>query len=99
AHPELHAFPTRRSSDLMRAIRKSGGLALEPLPDVMRAPRSVPRTVMIPANGASSRWNDCSAVRRWTLASLAATLARAAPTLASRSEEHTSELQSPDHLV
>ena len=54
-----------------------------PLPDVIRAPRSIPRAVMIPANGASTRWKDCSASSRCTLASLAATLAPAAPTLAS----------------
>src|SRR3989441_3468835 len=50
----------------MRAIRKSG-LAPLPLPEVMRAPRSMPRIVMIPAKGASSRWKDCRAARRWTL--------------------------------
>ena len=66
----------------MRAIRNSG-LAPVPLPAVIRAPRSIPRAVMIPAKGAPTFWNDCSAISRCTLASFAATLARAAPTLAS----------------
>ncbi len=54
-----------------------------PLPEVIKAPRSMPRAVMIPANGASTFWKDWSASSRCTLASLAATVARAASTLAS----------------
>src|SRR5207245_1823974 len=54
-----------------------------PLPEVIKAPRSIPRAVMMPANGASTLWKDWSAISRCTLASLAATLARAASTLAS----------------
>jgi hypothetical protein len=59
------------------------GVVLAPLPAVMRAPRSIPRTVMTPANGASTLWKDWSADRRCTFASLAVTLDRAASTLAS----------------
>jgi hypothetical protein len=55
------------------AIRNSGLVPL-PLPAVISAPRSMPRAVMMPANGASTFWNACSVVRRCTLASLAATL-------------------------
>ena len=54
---------TKMRSVSMRAIRKSG-LAPLLLPAVISAPRSMPRNVMIPANGASSRWNDCKAASR-----------------------------------
>src|SRR5436309_607092 len=70
---------TRRSSTW---ASRNIHVAPLPLPDVIRAPRSMPRAVMIPAKGASTRWKDWSATSRCTLASLAATLARAALELA-----------------
>ena len=64
------------------AIRKSGVL-LVALPELINAPLSTLRTVMMPAKGARIFWNDCISSSRWTLAWLDTTLASAAATLAS----------------
>src|SRR5712691_4808398 len=69
----------RRSA---RAIRNRGALAL-PLPEVIKAPRSTARAVMMPSKGAVSCWKDRSAVSRCTLACCAVTVVRAAATSAS----------------
>src|SRR5207244_12677836 len=63
----LPSFPTRRSSDLGRRLKRSFGLR-------HKAPRDTTRLA-----------GCCSPRMKWTPQS--------------RSEEHTSELQSPDHLV
>src|SRR5438552_4812960 len=65
AHRALHSFPTRRSSDLVRARPRA-------------APHS-PERVRVGHPGEPR--HDRRGVRH------------------GRSEEHTSELQSPDHLV
>src|SRR5207244_11808496 len=63
AHRDLHSFPTRRSSDLHRAVLE--------LPLAQHAPELLARRGLV--------GRGCGAF--------------------GRSEEHTSELQSPDHLV
>src|SRR5438552_5584230 len=73
AHPALHSFPTRRSSDLDLAER-----TLCP--------------AILPA-GPSHRGAGPSGRGARALHQVPGTCA------AARSEEHTSELQSPDHLV
>src|SRR5438552_5393767 len=66
AHPDLHSFPTRRSSDLhVRA---------HPPPAAARPARLEPQLPQLALRGGAAHAHE-------------------------RSEEHTSELQSPDHLV
>src|SRR5207244_11578300 len=84
--PRLHSFPTRRSSDLL------GDAAFDPDRDAVLArarEAGVGHVVVIGGTLAESE--------------RAAALAQAHPGLSAtchrRSEEHTSELQSPDHLV
>src|SRR5207244_10672949 len=74
AHPHLHSFPTRRSSDLLR--QEAGQDALRP-------------TVSISYQYRDSKAGRLEAEKNpwYSEQSLL------------RSEEHTSELQSPDHLV
>src|SRR5207244_11155399 len=74
AHRDLHSFPTRRSSDL---LRKAGNVT---------------------ANGQSRRVEVSPApIQRPGAVSPEYTVAQIRERR--RSEEHTSELQSPDHLV
>src|SRR5207244_13452106 len=82
-HLHLHSFPTRRSSDLARIFVRS-------LP--VRAEEDL-RAADYP--GVERLW--LLALPRVPLARFSR--ARAAPGATGRSEEHTSELQSPDHLV
>src|SRR5207248_5256601 len=99
AHPLLPSSPTRRSSDLALPLIRTGPSsperpARQSSPVAMRCPaRWVPRLVpcrmdSLPATG----------YRGETLA-IAGHWARAAQTSQRRSEEHTSELQSPYDLV
>src|SRR5207244_13011885 len=90
--PALHSFPTRRSSDLAVAITAAStdvivlrGLALNGLGT---ATFGISLTV-----GGQVQIAHC-AVNAFTGAGI-----RIAPNSTGRSEEHTSELQSPDHLV
>src|SRR5690348_17988022 len=82
AHPHLHSFPTRRSSDLIDL----GG-------HIQAAFSHPSRFYVDPGEGifavASSTWSNGS-----TSMVLSGYLESCA-----RSEEHTSELQSPVHLV
>src|SRR5207244_9168224 len=81
----LHSFPTRRSSDLTWAdCRKYTACITWLRPSTAY---SIART--------PARSEGCSARRWWALSKR---MKAASPTQ-SRSEEHTSELQSPDHLV
>src|SRR5207244_13304590 len=87
-HPTPPSFPTRRSSDLASPRRANGGQPEESM--AIRRRRS--------------RRGGCDArgKRDPRLAELRGALPyRQGPGLRSgrRSEEHTSELQSPDHLV
>src|SRR5207244_12510986 len=93
-HPAFHSFPTRRSSDLRGDRDLSKGLA----------------ALQLGAQVGRRRAEECrGGGERVTLhreAEAGATAAGAAVARATRerralrrSEEHTSELQSPDHLV
>src|SRR5690348_17992862 len=84
AHRHLHSFPTRRSSDLLLAGRID--LAVHSFKDLPVAPTAGLAIAAVPARGP---------VEDTLCAPAGTTLA----TLAARSEEHTSELQSPVHLV
>src|SRR5207244_7123890 len=88
AHRDLHSFPTRRSSDLRtdsprRSARWSPRSAT---PKVTGKPPTY--SAAIPSRGAAS-----------AIASRRVTSGGRRTSAAARSEEHTSELQSPDHLV
>src|SRR5438552_13474736 len=74
-HLDLHSFPTRRSSDLMRLA----------LADRLKERH---RVILLdrPGHGWSEREADDASPARQAA-------------MVARSEEHTSELQSPDHLV
>src|SRR5207244_8035133 len=83
-HPAVHSFPTRRSSDLSRS-RIRGQTRSAP---ASRPPN--PSTGLLREAGLA--WGSATPSRS------TAGCPRPIPT-SSRSEEHTSELQSPDHLV
>src|SRR5205807_7332294 len=98
-HPDLHPSPTRRSSDLGPRRRTAGGLLDEALMRAAATDEQL-RTALFrfvdvrPACRTRSELGE----------HLAALLGEAEPAsararLASRSEEHTSELQSPCNLV
>src|SRR5437879_8658443 len=74
AHPDLHSFPTRRSSDLRDGASR-GAATPSPVPDTAghESPQTAANLLSRRLPGAESR--------------------------PSRSEEHTSELQSPMYLV
>src|SRR5207244_9204209 len=84
SHPGLHSFPTRRSSDLRAAWPIVAGAIARAVTDGGR-----PILILVPA---PERFAD--ELRLW-LSGRPATHVFAEV----RSEEHTSELQSPDHLV
>src|SRR5947208_925251 len=91
---DLHSFPTRRSSDLRgRARRRIPG---------PRCPRTGPRSVR---SGRSSRRRSRPGGRTAGTRRPPRSARAGGPTASgrsrdrTRSEEHTSELQSPDHLV
>src|SRR5207244_8517712 len=92
----LHSFPTRRSSDLLRRI--IGGLP------TTRWMSLAPDCTAVFKTSTSSMFYSSGAVRaqsspRTTVASTRLLSLICVAVSASRSEEHTSELQSPDHLV
>src|SRR5207244_10106799 len=85
---DLHSLPTRRSSDLGCAQAVASGI-----PEALREARA-PRAF---SSGSlcRRRWRTSHPKRAISGASISSRTVRRA----SRSEEHTSELQSPDHLV
>src|SRR5205085_10107772 len=96
-HPDLHSFPTRRSSDLFsdgdlrRIITDNDGSALrKPIADVMtRNPKRI---------GADHLASEAMAVmRQFRIDELPVVDDSDKPV--GRSEEHTSELQSQSNLV
>src|SRR5687768_17814764 len=89
-HPDLHSFPTRRSSDLAMAEFIAGGTDMVQL--LQEHVRRPDRLVSL-AGLLDSRIQD---VPEGLRIGAAVTMAEAA---AHRSEEHTSELQSRLHLV
>src|SRR5207244_12343156 len=94
-YPVHHSFPTRRSSDL------NSGAALMPQP-VLEA---VVNHVQLEATIGAYEANERELEKVEHVYDAAARLINCAPDEiafmenATRSEEHTSELQSPDHLV
>src|SRR5690606_41653487 len=84
AHPDLHSFPTRRSSDLDQSKIAASVPAAAPFhePGVM---------VIRNVNWAGTRALYAKEVRRFMKVQL--------QTIWARSEEHTSELQSRENLV
>src|SRR5207244_11974796 len=91
AHLDLHSFPTRRSSDLVRRIgwiQSVGRLLGSRYPDRTAPPERDPDHLRAQA------FQDREALLGRTQSHRVVENADA-----ERSEEHTSELQSPDHLV
>src|SRR5207244_11874168 len=87
-HPHLHSFPTRRSSDLIHRLNH---------PDT---PETVNRIGTIDVFAAGHRRkNGILAAANIAWAANIISGRCAVPNNVHRSEEHTSELQSPDHLV
>src|SRR5207244_12927927 len=89
-HRDLHSFPTRRSSDLEQRMRDAA--AEERFEDAARY-RNRLRSVQHLAERQAA---DRRSVGTIDVIGLAVEGDRSRR---SRSEEHTSELQSPDHLV
>src|SRR5690606_41406543 len=98
-HRDLHAFPTRRSSDLERAERVAQVLKevdLEPLlvdhaalmRTILQSPTTPPALLI--GDPGDCDWVELGAALREQLGDV--------PVVA-RSEEHTSELQSREKLV
>src|SRR5690606_41577583 len=92
-HPHLHSFPTRRSSDLrsIRSTCRTGGPVRSRYPT---SPATTPRShARAPCEHVNMQHNAVQHV--------AYVGERHDPTTAarSRSEEHTSELQSRENLV
>src|SRR5207302_8391789 len=94
-HPTLHSFPTRRSSDLfLRSTRKNRDWN----PAFGRVRNSRRQLIAArPNSRALSR--SLPAATRESAARWPCSLPGKAPTSPSRSEEHTSELQSRENLV
>src|SRR5690348_17655984 len=80
AHRDLHSFPTRRSSDLRKAVNPQ---------------MSMPCT----RNAGPAEPDGCRTRSRLAGSARSASGIRTAAVTSPRSEEHTSELQSPVHLV
>src|SRR5207244_11446679 len=87
-HPVLHSFPTRRSSDLLRAM--VGQISVQVFPMYLGC---VPKSRIFRkfAGGKPGCNLAMQLLHNVSQGGVAAA--------DSRSEEHTSELQSPDHLV
>src|SRR5205823_9899221 len=88
-HPDLHSFPTRRSSDLL--LQSEGPWLLKP--DATRVARHL--ASRLPRLG--DRWTPRLGVK--TGADELFLVDLPAPWTRPRSEEHTSELQSLAYLV
>src|SRR5207244_13501120 len=84
-HPALHSFPTRRSSDL-DFTRDTKKLGLVVHGDFI---------IGLPGETRETIEQTIKFAKELDVETIQVSLAHAYP----RSEEHTSELQSPDHLV
>src|SRR5207244_12318278 len=95
----LHSFPTRRSSDLdgMLDAAFAVGRAASPIDRFFDEVRTITRgtalspSVVLDEARLKARVHEIAAAGTWAPTDAGATV--------TRSEEHTSELQSPDHLV
>src|SRR5690606_40327209 len=99
AHPDLHSFPTRRSSDLVPPIKtatrpNSAGFRIRLLIQSLL----VDSSPTIRTSGIKQWPYLCSTVD-WTNRIRASISAALAEPVLMRSEEHTSELQSRENLV
>src|SRR5207244_11400458 len=88
-HPHLHSFPTRRSSDLDPILRGyiEDDLSPEELVAAGHRAETVARVIQLVDRSEYKRRQAPPGVKITPRA------------FGRRSEEHTSELQSPDHLV
>src|SRR5207244_11374453 len=90
---DLHSFPTRRSSDLWELVRRTDGKIARRVP-ARRLWEKISYAAWACADPGVqydttiNEWHTCPQDGRIN-----------ASNPCSRSEEHTSELQSPDHLV
>src|SRR5207244_5121991 len=89
--PTLHAFPTRRSSDLARTYMRVAGVALQAF--LRTISRVVGREVVDDVIAFFQAFEGMEAGFRERAEKVQSLIDDP------RSEEHTSELQSPDHLV
>src|SRR5262245_63420128 len=85
ATPDLHSFPTRRSSDLPKALGAAAQTAISP--------------ASIPARTNAYIFMAINWVSGFRFLILPIPLRCRTPAPLTRSEEHTSELQSLRHLV
>src|SRR5207244_11784475 len=97
--PHLHSFPTRRSSDLRPSEclhRIYLATTLTESPSTSEIPLLSPcrlTNLWLSSLGENSANTCCRKPKNQTFP-----LSKAALAASNRSEEHTSELQSPDHL-
>src|SRR5207244_8630636 len=88
-HSDFPSFPTRRSSDLLKPASSRAA--------VWCSPTTITRPDARPTRDA--RWTPCRRTIRLLPTCGFVSRCSISPTVTGRSEEHTSELQSPDHLV
>src|SRR5207244_6177451 len=96
-HRALHPFPTRRSSDLIGDWRQAEKIAVRSSCGGERSGGNRGQEGPVPVSTCPSASHALVYARR-TCAGLRPQQLAVTPRDA-RSEEHTSELQSPDHLV
>src|SRR5207244_10723529 len=95
----LHAFPTRRSSDLTaKATGQQPILLIEDEPSVIAFLRAALERKGYAVVDAASGAEGLQRLSNGQFAGVISDI-RMPGTVNGRSEEHTSELQSPDHLV
>src|SRR5205807_8838714 len=90
-HPYLHSFPTRRSSDLGRGLVKSSSWKI--------TPRTGRNPTFAPASWIGVTARSMSRLSRRDSTTAASPILWPSSARSTRSEEHTSELQSPCNLV
>src|SRR5207244_11550310 len=95
---QYHSFPTRRSSDLDGALRALFTLCREPR-SLLYLLQSSPGEEHMDIIAQLKAERDKAAQQVSALDTAIGALSGLNSTRAPRSEEHTSELQSPDHLV
>src|SRR5207244_5890921 len=97
--PAPHSFPTRRSSDLLSWTRPSNGGATITAYRVYRSTGGA--LTFLTQLASTTSYKDTGTTRgaSYTYAVSAVNSVGEGPQSNARSEEHTSELQSPDHLV
>src|SRR5207244_13629747 len=98
-HGVCHSFPTRRSSDLPAELQQAKALLLRQLPLAESSEDGVANALVRRAQiGLPLNEPERAAKRFYDLTADDVRAAFAKWIRPDRSEEHTSELQSPDHL-